>query len=369
MTATTEDTVQARPATRPRPNLAAYCRRRAKTLGLRLLANSGLTRLLARRYGGSGVILMFHDFTRDPRAQLDQGCRIDDFERILAGLRQRGREVVTLDEAIRRLAENDPRPFAVLTFDDGYRSNIDLALPVLEKYAAPATIYVPTEMTTRTLNAWWLGLTELFRARERIEIEAMDARFLCPDLDSKIAGLRRAIAWVWGDFRRAEMLAPTFRSHGISLADAIDRHILDEAGIVAADRHPLIEIAAHTTTHRALALLNEDEVRADISDNKAYLETLLGREVPHFAYPYGPPSLSGEREPRIVREAGFRTAVTTMPGSLFPEHAHHLFTLPRQNAEYTEDSAAYTACGIDGLFRAIAARGGSPLAGIAEPAA
>ncbi|WP_249692905.1 polysaccharide deacetylase family protein [Stappia sp. WLB 29] len=369
MTARTHSLLQAVPTVTPQLTTGERTRRRIKTFGLRMLAKSRLTRLIGYRYGGSGIILMFHHFTRNTRAHLDQGCLIDDFGRILAGLKQRGRQVVTLDEATRRIAQNDPRPFAVLTFDDGYRSNIDLALPLLEKYAAPATIYVPTEMMTRTINAWWLGLTELFRSRERIEIEPMGQRFTCPDTDSKIAGLRRAVAWVWEDFHRAEMLSPTFTAHGICVADIVARYTLDDAGVKAADRHPLIEIGAHTTTHRALALLDEDQLRADIADNKAYLEALLGREVPHFAYPYGPPSLSGEREPRVVREAGFRTAVTTTPGCLFPAHADHMFTLPRQNAEFTADSASYTECGIDGLFRALATRGGNPLAGVTAPAA
>jgi peptidoglycan/xylan/chitin deacetylase (PgdA/CDA1 family) len=354
--------------TTPRLSAGERWKRRVKTLGLRLLSASGATRLVDCRYGGRGVILMFHDFTRDPRRDLDQGCRIGDFERILRHLRRTGRDIVTLDEAQRRLADPSAGRFAVLTFDDGYRSNIELALPVMERYAAPATIYVPTAMVTREINAWWLGLTALFRDRELIDFEPMGVRWSCPDLDSKIAGLRRALAWVWGDFRRAETLGPTFAAHGISLPDLVERVALDEAGVIAADRHPLVEIGAHTTTHRALALLGDDEVRAELVDNKRFLEERLQREVAHFAYPYGPPSLSGEREPAIAREAGFRSAVTTDPGCLFPDHARRAFTLPRQNAEYTEDGAAYAACGAAGLFRALASRGGSPVAGLAGAA-
>lgn len=356
------------PTTTPRLSRTDRLKRRVKTLGLRVLSASGATRLVATRYGGRGVILMFHDFTHDPRRDLDQGSRIGDFERILAHLRRSGRDIVTLDEAQRRLRDPAARHFAVLTFDDGYRSNVDLALPAMERFEAPATIYVPTGMITRDINAWWLGLTALFRDRERIDIEPMDARYSCPDLDSKIAGLRRALAWVWEDFRRAGMLGPTFARHGIDLPDLVERAAIDEAGMIAADRHPLIEIGAHTVSHRALSLLDDADVRAEMADNKSFLEERLQREVPHFAYPYGAPSLSGPREPRIARETGFRSAVTTTPGCLFPDHADSPFTLPRQNAEYTEDGAAYTVCGMAGLFRALASRGGSPLAGLAGAA-
>ncbi|MBL6430820.1 MAG: polysaccharide deacetylase family protein [Alphaproteobacteria bacterium] len=346
----------------PRLSLAERARRGLKTAGLRLLRASGLPGVVGRIYGGRGVILMFHDFTPDPKADLDQGCKSADFERILKDLRGSGRDIVTMDEALKRLDDPQTRPFAVLTFDDGYRSNIDIALPMLERHHAPATIFVPTDMVTRTINAWWLGLKHLFLDNDRVEIEPMGVRFSCPDRATKTAALRRATAWVWEDFHRADVLASTFAKHGVSLPDIVEARAFDEAEMVEIDRHPLIEIGAHTTTHRALALLDGESVRRDILDNKTYLEDRLGREVGHFAYPYGAPSISGRREAEIVRTAGFRSAVTTTAGCLFPSHLDERFLLPRQNGEYSDDSAAYTACGVNGLFRAIATRGGDPVA-------
>ena len=52
---------------------------------------------------------------------------------------------------------------------------------------------------------------------------------------------------------------------------------------------------------------------------------------------------------------------------LLTSHLDARFLLPRQNGEYTDDSAAYTACGVNGLFRAIATRGGDPVAVGAGP--
>eukprot|EP00873_Tetraselmis_striata_P026157 jgi/Tetstr1/446421/TSEL_033963.t1 len=261
----------------PRLSLAERARRGIKTAGLRLLRASGLP----------GV------------ADLDQGCKSADFERILKDLRGSGRDIVTMDEALKRLDDPQTRPFAVLTFDDGYRSNIDIALPMLERHHAPATIFVPTEMVTRTINAWWLGLKHLFLDNDRVEIEPMGVRFSCPDRATKTAALRRATAWVWEDFHRADVLAPTFAKHGVSLPDIVEARAFDEAEMVEIDRHPLIEIGAHTTTHRALALLDGESVRRDILDNKTYLEDRLGRDVGYFAYPYGAPSISGRREAEI----------------------------------------------------------------------
>lgn len=350
----------------PSLSLAEKVKRRIKTLGLRALRFSGASSLVGTLYGGRGVILMYHDFTKDPVAELDQGCRIEDFDATLGYLRRSGRDIVTLDEALQRLADPKARPFAVLTFDDGYRSNRDLALPVMERHGAPATIYVPTDMVNRTVNAWWLGLRHLFLERDEVTIEPMGVRYRCPDLASKTAALRRVTAWVWQDFHRTEQLADTFSAHGISLPALLDDAALNEQELIEIDRHPLVEIGAHGTTHRALSLIEAEGVHDDIAANKRFLESTLQREVAHFAYPYGAPSLTGDREAEIVRELGFRSAVTTEPGCLFPQHLDQPFLLPRQNAEYAEDGASYAVCGIHGVFRAMATRGGNPVTQMAK---
>ncbi|MEP4339772.1 MAG: polysaccharide deacetylase family protein, partial [Roseobacter sp.] len=127
-------------------------KREIKNNALRFLNASGFANLIGRKYGGRGVILMFHEFTHEPEALLDQGCRVSDFEAALRTLVSQGRDIVTLSEAMLRLKDPLSRPFAVLTFDDGYRSNLELALPIMEKFDAPATIFVPTEMMSRSIN-------------------------------------------------------------------------------------------------------------------------------------------------------------------------------------------------------------------------
>jgi peptidoglycan/xylan/chitin deacetylase (PgdA/CDA1 family) len=336
-----------------RLSYVARMKRRMKTHGVRFLHRSGTAGLIGKFRGGRGVILMFHEFTHSPVANLDQGCRIEDFDALLTAIRRSGRVILRLDEGLDALRRPSGPPFVVLSFDDGYRSNIELALRVMERHEAPATIFVPTEMLTRTINAWWLGLRRLVEVNDRVDVAPMDMRLECPDLNSKIAALRRLTAWVWEDFRRADMLAGVFASHGVSLPDLVDELVMSESEMIAADTHPLIEIGAHTTTHRALGLLSEDEVARDVADNKRYLEDRLQREVPHFAYPYGPPSITGDREARIVERLGFRAAVTTGPGCLVPRFLNDSFLIPRQNAEYAEDGAAYGMCGVNGLFGGI----------------
>jgi peptidoglycan/xylan/chitin deacetylase (PgdA/CDA1 family) len=63
--------------------------------------------------------------------------------------------------------------------------------------------------------------------------------------------------------------------------------------------------------------------------SRARIEDALQRPVVHLAYPYGDKIAAGAREFALAQAAGFKTAVTTRPGMIFPESASHLTALPR----------------------------------------
>lgn len=77
----------------------------------------------------------------------------------------------------------------------------------------------------------------------------------------------------------------------------------------------LVAIGAHSRTHRALPKLPDDQAWDEIAGSRGDVEQRLGRPVTSFAYPAG---LYGEREARMVREAGYRAGVTCEPGANVP---------------------------------------------------
>jgi len=112
--------------------------------------------------------------------------------------------------------------------------------------------------------------------------------------------------------------------------------IHDELAILAAD--PLVTIGAHTVNHVMLRKATDDAVRREMQLSASTIEAALGKRPAHFSYPVGDRTSAGPREFRIAAEVGFKTAVTTRPGVLFPEHAGHLTALPRisLNGEYQQ---------------------------------
>ena len=314
----------------------------ARRLGARvaseLLYRSGLATAIGRRHAGLGTIFLFHRVATDnsilPALNSDMFVTAGFLEAWLAHLRQRGVDVVALDEAVRRVQDlphaRPERRFVAIAFDDGYADVVRHALPVLEKFAAPFTVYVTTSLVDRSSGLWWLGLERLVQSHDVVEVAPMGPagrRFDTSSLARKADALRQVCRWVWADVeRRAPLLRGVFERHGVSAAAATAAVGLSPEHLRALARHPLATIGGHTTSHPCLPSLSEARARSEIMDNKAYLEDACDGAVEHFAYPYG---AGGNGQAALVSAAGFKTAVTNQQGCLFPAHRDQLLLLPR----------------------------------------
>ena len=92
---------------------------------------------------------------------------------------------------------------------------------------------------------------------------------------------------------------------------------------------PLATIGAHTVNHVMLRKWPKDQAVEEMKRSRQVIEASLGKPCEHFAFPVGDSSSASAREFQIAADLGFKTAVTTRPGVLFPEHGEHLTALPR----------------------------------------
>ena len=91
----------------------------------------------------------------------------------------------------------------------------------------------------------------------------------------------------------------------------------------------LVSIGAHTENHRTLSQLTIEDARAEIIRGCDAIHQCLQIKPRHFAFPYGDSASAAGREFSLADELGFKTAVTTRKGVVYPEHADHLHALPR----------------------------------------
>ncbi len=308
--------------------------------GFSLLGATGLHRLAAPAFRGLGGILMMHR-VRPYVARAFEPNRLleitpDFLDAVLVRLRRLGYRLLSLDAAISELSRGgrtDLPPFAVLTFDDGYRDQMVHAVPVLTRHEAPFTFYVTPGFMERKARLWWVELEEAVREAGSIDVEVagvpLSLRTGTPNEK------QAAFTQIYRRLRACseeELLDVTGRlaqSSGVDQRQIVDELCMDWTELEALGRHPLATIGAHTITHPRLAHLSEAEMRTEIGASRSILEERLGRPVIHLAYPVGDNGSAAAREFAAASDFGFASAVTTRPGLIYPAHATHRTALPR----------------------------------------
>ncbi len=300
---------------------------------------TGLHRLAGAATRGRGAVLMFHHVRPwrpvspgfAPNRLLEITPRFLD--EALSLVRRLGFDLVSMDEALARLADGGGPPFAALTFDDGYRDTVNFALPVLERHQAPFTVHVATGFAERTAGLWWLELEEALRRADHVELadEGLSLALPTATPSEKTQAFDR-IYWALrggSEERLLRNVAALGARHGVDSGAVVDALCMDWAEIAALARHPLATIGAHSVSHRMLAKWPIEVAADEMRRSRERIEDRLGRPVRHFAYPVGDPTSAGPREFALARTLGFASAVTTRPGMIFPAHKDHLTALPR----------------------------------------
>ncbi|CAN5242456.1 polysaccharide deacetylase family protein [soil metagenome] len=307
--------------------------------GLESLYFSGAHRLARNFVGGLGTILTFHHVRPAlPDAfQPNRGIEITPafLEEAVTGLRRADVEIVSIDEARERIvAGKSAKRFVVLTFDDGFRDNLEFAWPILKRHGVPFTMYVASSFADGTGVLWWVVLERAVARNDRIEVDLDGAErtFDCSTLQAKCESFSTLYWWLRARERQEDIdkvIAEIAFGYGIDTGKLCRELCMgwDELSTLAAD--PLVTIGSHTVSHPFLAKLSADAVRAEMAGANRRIAEKLGKEPQHFAYPVGDHGAAGPRDYAIASELGYRTAVTTEPGVLFARHGGQLSALPR----------------------------------------
>lgn len=198
-------------------------------------------------------ILMYHQFVEDTS---QVGNRIatyvtaKQFEWHLRILKLLGYETITFEDLEKiGLERRFQKKYIMLTVDDGYRDNYEILFPLLKKYQMKAVIY----LVSSDYNHW----------------------------DVEDYGVEK-------------------------------NYIMTEEQIREMSESGLVEFGGHTLQHCNLAKASEEVAREEIIENKRKIESIIGKSLISFAYPYG---YLNEKAKELVQEAGYHFAVSTATGT------------------------------------------------------
>jgi peptidoglycan/xylan/chitin deacetylase (PgdA/CDA1 family) len=289
-------------------------------------------------FGGVGCILALHRVVpENQQSSLGQNRALEigpeSLRAILQWVRRRGLEVVRLDEVRNRLGEPRGPKFVCFTFDDGYRDNLELALPIFREFGAAFAVNITTGFINRTASVWWYTLEEILKSGKTVSFswEGMQHDWRTDSTDARetaFAGIA-ALIRAQGTAGRDDLVNIICEPSGSDPLEQTRKLMMDwdELGELASNYY--VTIGAHSVGHHVFSRLEVDELEGELIEAKAELEARLSKPVQHLAYPFGGRDAVGRREFDLARECDYVTAVTTRNGNLFRQHAWHLQSLPR----------------------------------------
>ena len=273
------------------------------------------------------LFITYHGVSRDSEEfEAWTMVREGEFRRQMAFLKDHF-ECLPIEKVLNQNGGLGNRPGVVVTFDDGYANNLELALPILEESGIPATIYVTTWHVCERRLFW---PDKIWMAAKRSKVSRIDLTGIADSLRYySLHGTGKQ----WQD-GVLEILEDVKRTDPSSREECVEQIVTrfqesSEAGpfeieiegnpftpltsdqISELAAHPLITIGAHSHCHSLLDQIPLSLARKSITRSKDILTRITGREVKHFSYPNGNFNLDIVK---IIQKAGFSSAVTLQPG-------------------------------------------------------
>jgi peptidoglycan/xylan/chitin deacetylase (PgdA/CDA1 family) len=220
-------------------------------------------------------------------------------------------ELVTLNTK----GELPPRAIAI-TFDDGYRDNYENAFPILKQLQLPATIFLTTGPLESDGILWHDRVFFAFQQTRCEEVLILGKTYSLETVAEKELAqkmLRRHLRKC-PPAERDEIVQEVTVALGVPQVCQKRVQKLSWQDIEEMAAHN-ISFGAHTVTHPVLSQMALADAEKEILLSKETIERKLRRTVQLFAYPNGTRADFTEPVKKIVREIGFRAAVTTIPGT------------------------------------------------------
>lgn len=209
------------------------------------------------------------------------------------------------------------RPAVAVTFDDGYRDLFDYALPALQKYSIPATIFPIVEAIETGVAPWydWIFVAIFDHPGSFVDISLEEpTRLPLDSAYSRLAATDRIVRWLR---RKPEHFRREFLQEFLSQFPA-DKHQLanrmltwDQLRVMQTNG---VSCGSHTLTHPVMSRVNPEQKIRELRDSREILQRQLGGRIEHFAFPFGQPSDCLGVLPEDLRSCGYRSALTMSPG-------------------------------------------------------
>ncbi|MGI8892284.1 MAG: polysaccharide deacetylase family protein [Bacteroidia bacterium] len=258
--------------------------------------------------------------------------------------------VVQLEDILQNEMMHSTKSKATIVFDDGYKDNIEYAIPILDKYKVKASFYVVTDCIDKNIPTWTYILDYAFQKTKKSNIE-ISFSFLPPELHIKELKTKQSrIEYVR---KLKPVLKKLKHSQRIQILSSIENSFDDVVlPDIMMDWNDLREIksaghyiGSHTKTHSMLGTMDdEEEIKSELLDSAYKIKEQLNYFPKSISFPVGS---YNNTTIKISRQVGYELglAVNQIP---YNTKTHNEFEIPR--IELYNESWLKTVLRIDSIY-------------------
>ncbi len=265
---------------------------------LPLIRKSKLAEIISGLSGNGNLILNYHGVVKKYDLNLSKNhLPLHQFEEQMIYFKKNF-EILSLAEIFhnsKKHSTSKNTKSLAITFDDGYLNNFSNAFPVLSSLNLPATIFVTGQSIINPTLPLWYDLLDILssqiewkKLREEIQllfVEKIDLskyedystfknyiKTTNPQTKNKLLTLLNV----------SKLASETFQN-----CDSEYWQLMKPEHLKSISTSKLIEIGSHGHTHSNLDILNETDLKVELSEPKKMLGELIGKEIESIAFPDG----------------------------------------------------------------------------------
>jgi peptidoglycan/xylan/chitin deacetylase (PgdA/CDA1 family) len=270
------------------------------------------------------LVLNYHRIGNPDEDSFDPGvfsASADEFNDQISYLKRRA-SLVNLQEALAfvngTIREKAGRCRVLITFDDGYLDNYDIAFPILQSHGVQGVFFLATSMVGSCHVPWWDHIAYLVRTARKRRFSLHYPVDLVVDVDKN--GFAKSLRDVLSLYKRPENADPVLfirelgkETEGEDLPGTLRRFInWDEAREICGAG---MAIGSHTHSHHVLSQLSLKQQYEELSQSRSILKEQLGLEADVLAYPVGSTTSFSDQTQMLAQELGYRAAFSFHGGT------------------------------------------------------
>lgn len=303
----------------------------------RTLEQTGMGRLLSATLGRWRGLLVFNyhrvgDSSTSPFDRALWSASQDEFDQQVEFLKSQF-DVIRIADLPEVVSRADRRA-VLITFDDGYRDNFELALPVLRRHGVPATFFITSGFMDQRNIAWWDEIAWMVRRSALPQLPSFPRSPQTRDLSSPDAQ-EAAIKQLLLIFKKLPEPETGDFLNDLAIASGAGRCPPDIADgmwmtwdMVRQLHSGGMDLGGHTVSHPVLANADIERQRREIVQSKQRVEELTDCRLTAFSYPVGQRDSFSEETKTLLREAGYDWAFSFY-GGFCSTSRNDRFNLPR----------------------------------------